>query len=71
MKKLKEMSKRKRANRGKPAEWPELESDAYKWLIHHCQNSVAVSAKMIRIQAKRVMQDCNIESFKGGGSLRY
>ena len=45
--------------------WPKLEEYVKKWIIHHRKNGIAVSTKMILIEARRLATEICITDFAG------
>ena len=45
--------------------WPKLEEYVKSWIIHHRKNGIAVSTKMILIEARRLAIEMSITDFAG------
>lgn len=63
---LENMNPRKRARRGPKARWPHLENDLKEWIIVQRENNRAVSTVAIKMKAKLLAAEKNIDDFKGG-----
>jgi hypothetical protein len=66
---LKYMDRRKRARRGKPAKWPELEEELKNWILQkRREDKRQVSTLAIRLRAKELAKEKGLDTFKGGRS---
>ncbi|KAJ7303161.1 hypothetical protein JRQ81_012094 [Phrynocephalus forsythii] len=63
--KLLKMPTRKRALRGKPAKWPNLEQRLKAWVMEQRQSGLYVSTKVIQCQARRFASEMKIADFTG------
>lgn len=63
--KLRETSRNKRADRGKPAKWPNLEKRLKRWVEAQRQTGASVSTKMILDQARRIAKEMQEDKRKG------
>ena len=63
---LEQMPPRKRARRGLPPRWPQLEANLAKWVLALRDDNRSVSTVAIRLQAKVMAREMKIENFKGG-----
>lgn len=63
--KLLQMPRQKKAMRGKPPKWPEVEQEVKTWILEQRQTGISVSAKMIQEEGKRIAQEKNIDDFSG------
>lgn len=63
--KLLQMPRQKKAMRGKPPKWPEVEQEVKTWILEQRQTGISVSTKMIQEEGKRIAREKNIDDFSG------
>lgn len=51
-----------------PAKWPQLEKDLCTWIMEHRNMGIAVTTKMIIIEARKLATNMGVEDFKGTAS---
>ncbi|KAH1185488.1 hypothetical protein KIL84_018237 [Mauremys mutica] len=66
--KLKTISKTKCNFRSGIAKWPKLEEQAKEFVLNHRKAGIALSTKMIIIQAVKISKELQIQDFKGTAS---
>jgi len=54
---LEKMPRLKRANRGKKAAWPELETDLLAWITEKRKNGLAILPSIVRLKALELSKD--------------
>lgn len=62
---LLKMPKKKKALRGKPAKWPNLEQRLKTWIMEQRQSGFCVSTKLIQYQARLFASEMKIVDFTG------
>ena len=60
--------KSKKTLRSNAPKWPKLEECVKNWIIDHRKNGIAVSTKMILIEARRLAIEMSITDFAGTAS---
>lgn len=65
---LRQVKKTKLSFRGNKARWPQLEDQLEQWVIEQRTAGRSVSTVTIRLKAKTIAQDLQIENFQGGPS---
>ena len=65
------MKKRKKANRGLKARWPELEEQVHRWVLEQCAAGRGLSMVQLRLHALVVAKEMNINDFAGEPSWCY
>lgn len=65
------MSRKKKANRGLKARWPELEERLMKFVIEQRLQGRGMSTVQVRLKAIDIAKELNIDEFKGGASWCY
>jgi len=57
--------KSKKTLRSYAPKWPKLEEHVKNWIIDHRKNRIAVSTKMILIEARRLATEMSVTDFAG------
>ncbi|KAM3915673.1 pogo transposable element with KRAB domain [Leptodactylus fuscus] len=68
---LQKADKSKHTFREHTAKWPQIDVEMKEWIIHHRNNGLSVSTKMIRYEAKRLAAEKGIDDFTGSASWCY
>lgn len=63
-----QVKKTKQSFRGNKARWPQLEDQLEQWVVEQRAASRSVSTVTIRMKAKALAQELNINEFRGGPS---
>ena len=68
---LDKMPRMKRANRGAPAHFPELEQQLVEYIAECHQQGLALSTMQVRLKAKLLAKPLNIPTFKASSNWCY
>lgn len=60
--------KQKKANRGHKPRWPKLEQEVCEWVLSQRTNGRALSTVQLRLKAKAMAKEMNVDDFIGGPS---
>ena len=60
---IKSLPKTKCADRGRKCQWPELEKKVIEWDEENRKSGLAVTRNLIRLHAKKIAQQMNIDNF--------
>ena len=59
------MPRLKRADRGKKAAWPELETDLLAWITEKKKNGLAILPSIVRLKALELSKDVKYNILEG------
>ncbi len=68
---MEDMPRKKKANRGKSAKWPQLEERVITWVREKRAEGHAISTLALRLKARSFALDGDIEDFMASTSWAY
>lgn len=68
---LESCKKKQRSRRYGTPTWPALEDDLHHWILQEREKGLAVSTIKIRLKAKAMAREMNLDSFQGGATWCY